>query len=156
MLNAKKILAPTDFSEQSDLALDYAIGMANGCDGEAEIDVIHVIEPAVYPTEWGFSHPGFSSLEQELEAASKLELDKIAKKLLEAGIKNKISVLIGRASDKIIEYANENCIDLIVIAAYGKSGIEHLLFGSTTDRVLRKAPCPALVFKKKKKCKKEN
>ena len=50
----------------------------------------------------------------------------------------------GRASDEICNYAKENNISIIAIGTHGRSGLEHFLFGSTTERVLRKATCPVL------------
>jgi nucleotide-binding universal stress UspA family protein len=53
-------------------------------------------------------------------------------------------MLRGRASDEICGYAKEHGISIISIGTHGRSGLEHFLFGSTTERVLRKAPCPVL------------
>jgi nucleotide-binding universal stress UspA family protein len=54
----------------------------------------------------------------------------------------------GKPYLEIIRYARENRIDLIVLASHGFSGLEHVLFGSTAERILRESPVPVLVIKK--------
>jgi nucleotide-binding universal stress UspA family protein len=48
---------------------------------------------------------------------------------------------------EINQYALERDIDLVIIATHGHSGMEHILFGSTAEKVVRKAPCPVLVVR---------
>jgi nucleotide-binding universal stress UspA family protein len=50
----------------------------------------------------------------------------------------------GIADDEIIKYAKENGIDMIVLGTHGRTGLEHVIFGSTAEKVVRSAPCPVL------------
>jgi nucleotide-binding universal stress UspA family protein len=59
-------------------------------------------------------------------------------------------MLRGKPHLEIIRYAKENSIDLIVLASHGLSGWEHVLFGSTAERILRESPCNVMVIKKPK------
>ncbi len=145
MFIVKSILVPTDFSDPSNNALNYAKEMARS--SEAVLHLMHVVEPTVYPADWGYSQVGFIDIEHELSSAADKELEKNCKELLAEGFTVVKSVCSGRASDEIIKYATDNQIDLISIATHGRSGIEHFLFGSTTERVLRKAPCPVLAVR---------
>ena len=145
MFIVKSILVPTDFSDPSNNALSYARELAKG--QGAVLHIIHVVEPTVYPADWGYSQVGFVDLEQELRSAAEKELNKICDQLQAENFTVVKTVSSGRPSDEIIRYAAENNIDLISIATHGRSGIEHLLFGSTTERVLRKAPCPVLAVR---------
>lgn len=145
MFALTNILVPTDFSDQSNNALNQAKELARSTG--AVLHLVHVVEPAVYPADWGYSQVGFVDLEQELRAAADKELDKLVETLRAEGFTVHKVVLSGRASDELINYAAEQKIDLISIATHGRSGIEHLLFGSTTERVLRKAPCPVLTVR---------
>lgn len=145
MFSLTNILVPTDFSDQSSNALSYAKELARPAG--ATLHLIHVVEPTVYPADWGYSQVGFVDLENELRTAAEKELDKMDEQLRSEGFTVQKIVLSGRASDEIIKYATDNHIDLISIATHGRSGIEHLLFGSTTERVLRKAPCPVLAVR---------
>lgn len=145
MFSLSNILVPTDFSDQSNNALSYAKELVRPAG--ATLHIVHVVEPTVYPADWGYSQVGFVDLENELRSAAEKELEKVMEQVRAEGFTVKTSVLSGRASDEIIKYAEDNHIDLISIATHGRSGIEHLLFGSTTERVLRKAPCPVLAVR---------
>ena len=142
MFKFNQILVPTDFSKCSESALLYAIDLARAFN--SVIHVLNVVEPAVYPADLGFSQVSFVELEMELEKNSKAELEKIAHRIREERIEAVTATLFGRASDQIIEYSENNKIDAICIATHGRSGFEHLIFGSTTEKVLRKANCPVL------------
>jgi nucleotide-binding universal stress UspA family protein len=98
----------------------------------------------VYPADWSYAQVGFADIEQELEENAERELKKLKAALTKDGFKVETSVRRGRASDEICNYASENSISIISIGTHGRSGLEHFLFGSTTERVLRKAPCPVL------------
>lgn len=145
MFAVTNILVPTDFSEQSNNALHYAKELAKN--SGAVLHLLHIVEPTVYPADWGYSQVGFVDLEQELRAAAEKSLQKTQEELEAEGFSVQTTVLNGRASDEITSYAEKFAIDLISIATHGRSGIEHLLFGSTTERVLRKAPCPVLAVR---------
>lgn len=145
MFVVKSILVPTDFSDPSNNALSYAKEMARA--QQAVLHIVHVVEPAVYPADWGYSQVGFLDLEQELRQAAEQSMQTICDQLRAEGFAVVSAVCSGRASDEIVTYATEQQIDLISIATHGRSGIEHFLFGSTTERVLRKAPCPVLAVR---------
>ncbi len=142
MYKYKNILVPTDFSSGSEIALAHAIDIAKSM--KARIHVINVIKNVVYPIGIEIAHESLISLEQDLENAAKNQLKEIAEKISASGIDNKGSILFGKPHEKIIDYANENEIDLTVIATHGSSGFEHFLFGSTTEKVIRKIDAPIL------------
>lgn len=144
MIKFKNILMPTDFSIGFNVALEFGIQLAKTTSGI--IHIIHVIEPAVYPTDLGFSQVSFVDFNKEIEFNAANELKKICSKLDSENIENKSEILCGRASDQIIYYTEQNIIDVICIATHGRSGFEHLLFGSTTEKVLRKSHCPVLAI----------
>lgn len=142
MFTLSSFLVPTDFSENALRALEVAKALASG--GGAHLHLIHVVEPVVYPADWSYAQVGFADIEQELEENSKQEIAALAGTLMSEGFTVHTAVKRGRASDEICAYAKENDISVITIGTHGRSGFEHFLFGSTTERVLRKAPCPVL------------
>jgi nucleotide-binding universal stress UspA family protein len=74
-------------------------------------------------------------------------LQKLAKSEI-IGVKNvKTIIKTGKPFVEIIETAKEENADLIIIATHGHSGVEHILFGSTAEKVVRKAPCPVLTLR---------
>ena len=87
---------------------------------------------------------GFADIELELQNNAETELGKQAAALEAENFKVVTKVQRGRASDEICGYARENNCSIISIGTHGRSGFEHFLFGSATERVLRKAPCPVL------------
>lgn len=145
-IQINRILAPTDFSEHSCCALRYARTFADRW--EAELHLLSVVEPAVFPTEAGLTPMGLLNLDSELTVASERAMQELLGREELVGVPRIVtSIAHGRASSAIIEYATEHSIDLIVLATHGRSGLEHLIFGSTAERVVRESPCPVLTIR---------
>lgn len=144
----KNILLPTDFSKGSDEAFEHAKDIAKSMG--ATIHLLHVIQPVVYPTGIEIAHESLVNLEGDLESVAKKNLAKIEKRLNDLGIDTESTVLMGKPSEQITEYSNRYEMDLVVIATHGSSGLEHFLFGSTTEKVIRKVKVPVLVVHFKK------
>ncbi|CAN5566538.1 universal stress protein [soil metagenome] len=142
MFAVSSLLVPTDFSENAGQALQYAKEIARNT--TATLHLLHIVEPVVYPADWSYAQVGFADIEQELYDNAQKELLVLAGVLKAEGFTAVTTVVRGRASDEICNYAKENNISIIAIGTHGRSGLEHFLFGSTTERVLRKAPCPVL------------
>lgn len=139
----KRILVPIDFSEYSLGALDYARRFAKTFG--AELLLLHVVEPTVYPADFGFGQIGIPNLEEELRKHSSEELERLRKKT--SDVPTRCSVRTGKPFWEIIESAREEKADLIIIASHGHTGVEHILFGSTAEKVVRKAHCPVLTVR---------
>jgi nucleotide-binding universal stress UspA family protein len=140
-----KILVPIDFSEYSKRALIYAAEIAKSYD--SQLQVLHVIEETIHPA---FSLSGKSSifdLIPNIEEDCKNRMEKMLKESVNANIKAETFVKGGRAPNDIINFAKENSSDLIVIATHGLTGLEHLLLGSVTEKVVRMARCPVFTVK---------
>jgi nucleotide-binding universal stress UspA family protein len=146
MLPITSILVPIDFSQHSQQALIYAKEWAK--QWSATLHLIHVIEPVIFPVDWGYTPVDLSDVEKEYQQTAENELTKIIESLHNEGYSAIPQVLHGgRSSDEIIQYAKDHGISMICIATNGRGGVEHLLLGSTTERVVRKAPCPVLVIR---------
>jgi nucleotide-binding universal stress UspA family protein len=146
MLPITSILVPIDFSQHSQQALIYAKEWAK--QWSATLHLIHVIEPVIFPVDWGYTPVDLSDVEKEYQQTAENELTKIIESLHNDGYSAIPQVLHGgRSSDEIIQYAKDHGISMICIATNGRGGVEHLLLGSTTERVVRKAPCPVLVIR---------
>jgi len=142
MFTVKSLLVPTDFSDNAAQALGLAKEIARG--SQATLHLLHVVEPVVYPADWSYAQVGFADIEQELFDNAEREMATLSEALKGEGFKVEVAVRRGRASDEICNYATEHGISIVSIGTHGRSGLEHFLFGSTTERVLRKAPCPVL------------
>jgi nucleotide-binding universal stress UspA family protein len=140
-----RILVPIDFSEHSKKALQYAIPFAEQF--KASIDLLYVVEPTVYPADFSFGQVAFPSVEDELRQRGAEELGTLIRNEIGNRVNARSAVRTGKAFNEIDQYASEENVDLIIIATHGHSGMEHVLFGSTAEKVIRYAPCPVLVVR---------
>jgi nucleotide-binding universal stress UspA family protein len=141
----KKILCPIDFSEYSDLALQYASALAR--DNKAELVVYHSVpdlSPAVSYLEGKYMLTVHDALASN--ASARLE-DYTKHRIPSDVVINKI-VGEGNPAESILEIARTKMLDLIVMGTHGVSGYESYLMGSVTNRVLHKATVPVLVISK--------
>lgn len=141
-LDIKKILVPIDFSDYSKNAFRYSIDFCKFF--QAEIILIYVIEPVVYPPDFSMGQIAFPTLDMQMDKRAQEELENLAKTEVASGQKIRTIVKTGKPFIEIIDTAIEEDIDLIIISSHGHSGVQHILFGSTAEKVVRKAPCPVL------------
>ncbi len=142
-LGIHRILVPIDFSEHSKNALQYALQYA--VQFQARIDLLYVVEPTIYPADFSFGQVGFPNIEEELRKRGADELQTLVNTEVKGHVPATATVRTGKPFFEIHEFAREQEIDLIIIATHGHTGVEHILFGSTVEKVVRKSPCPVLV-----------
>ncbi len=140
-----KVLVPIDFSDYSKNALKYAVNFVKLF--KAQLFLIYVVEPVIYPPDFSMGQIAIPSVDLEMDKRAIDELDKLANQEIPAEIKVKSIVKTGKPFIEIIETASEENVDLIIIATHGHTGMEHILFGSTAEKVIRKAPCPVLTLR---------
>ncbi|MGA7720809.1 MAG: universal stress protein [Ignavibacteriaceae bacterium] len=141
----KRILVPIDFSDYSKSSLKYAVNFAKSFG--AELFLIYVVEPIIYPPDFSMGQIAIPSLDLEMDKRAFEELNKLAVKEIPKELIANTIVKTGKPFIEIIETAVEEKIDLIIIATHGHTGMEHILFGSTAEKVVRKAPCPVLTLR---------
>jgi nucleotide-binding universal stress UspA family protein len=143
-MNIRHILAPTDFSDYSKQALSNAFELAQTFG--ATLALLHVVEPSPYLGE--FTPPTMGEdLLDDLEQQARAKLARILPEAQQAKIEMPRSVVMGSPSLKIVETAEAEHVDLIVMATHGPTGLSHLLIGSVTERVVHTAPCPVLTIR---------
>lgn len=145
MKTFSSILFATDFSEHSNHAFTYAHAMARDCKGK--LVIVHVINEPLDLRGFYVPHISFDNLEQEIrEGAEKMMADFCETHV--KGIKDVETVIIpGIPYEEIIATAEEKKADLIVLGTHGRSGLDHVLFGSTAEKVVRKSPVPVLTVR---------
>jgi nucleotide-binding universal stress UspA family protein len=149
MRGIKKILVPTDLSEDSGYGIRHACSLA--ADENAELVILHVAneleKSEFYPDEFAFAGPLQSwPLDRVLKEAS-LDLNHFLEQHVEAmGRVPSITkrVVLGPIPDRIVEIATGENIDLIVMSPKRQRGFRHLFARGITDRVTRMSPCPVL------------
>ena len=148
MLSISRILVPTDFSEPSDEALQYAKGLAEKFN--ASLHVLHVLEDLAahaWTTEVYVS--ALPGVHEEMERQARERLDQALSPDEQAKYKAELVLRMGSAFVEVVRYAREQAIDLIVMGTHGRGAIAHMLLGSVAERVVRKANCPVLTVRHK-------
>jgi nucleotide-binding universal stress UspA family protein len=145
----KRVLVPIDFSDYSKNSLKYAVNFVKYFG--AELYLVYVIEPVIYPPDFSMGQIAIPSVDAEIDKRAFEELDTLAKSEIPPEVKCKCIIKTGKPFIEIIDTAKQEDIDLIIIASHGHTGVEHILFGSTAEKVVRKAPCPVLSFRDPKK-----
>jgi len=141
----KRVLVPIDFSDYSKNSLKYAVKLVNSFN--ADLFLVYVVEPIIYPPDFSMGQIAIPSIDAEIDKRAYDELLSLAKTEIPTEVKCKCIIKTGKPFLEIIETANEEDIDLIIIASHGHTGVEHILFGSTAEKVVRKAPCPVLTLR---------
>ncbi len=141
----QKILVGFDFSRHSIEAVRHASELARIFDGTAQ--AIYVLSREIQPAYFDhWSHLARTDFSEIAEEARKA-LDEVVAKEGLSQIKLEVVTTNSAPHREIADFAKNNAIDLIVMGTHGLSGIEHALLGSTTEKVVRSAPCPVLTYK---------
>jgi universal stress protein A len=146
MLSVNVIVVPTDFSDQSLTALDYAVGLADSYD--AKLKVVFVNEPGLKISDMAWVGIDRRSMSEQQAADARRSIEKLVLERVPLDVTADAEILYGEAVGKIIDYAADVNADLIVMATHGRTGVSHALLGSVAEQVVRKAPCPVLTLKK--------
>jgi nucleotide-binding universal stress UspA family protein len=138
----RRVLFATDFSDCATRAQEYALLLAGACG--ASLDILHVLEfqPGMDP-----DYPvNRLYLEQQRKETSG-QLDALVNQAAQRGLTAKMHQVVGIPSHWITVMAKDADADLIVLGTHGRTGLEHILLGSTAERVVVQAPCPVLTVR---------
>jgi nucleotide-binding universal stress UspA family protein len=150
-IDLKRVLVAHDFSDRSELGLQYGLSLAQKF--HAELHLLHVLNESevdgpelawVAGTAQSLYHGAMRKLQGAVTGGDKLHC------------KVKYAVRMGKPYGEVLAYAVENEIDLLCMGADGVDFAPQTLFGSNVDRVLRQAPCPVLVARSFKPAAKES
>jgi len=126
-----RILYCTDFSVNSERALEYAISVA--AEHGAELTLLHVVE-----------EKSSGRRAEAVFAMCREQLDKLVLGPERKNLKVSCEVKVGKAYEEIVRYAKETKTSLITMTARGGDALDRAVFGSTTYRVIQLGPCPVL------------
>ena len=144
----RKILAPLDGSELSECTLGHLMEVAKGCQ-VPEVVLLYVVEP-YHQGEMHYRHRYLSEedirkRDVEEEAYGKEYLARVAEKVKKDGLSVKTAMAYGIPAEEIINYAEKNEVDLIIMSTHGRSGITRWALGSVADKVIRHSITPVLI-----------
>lgn len=139
---AKRVLIPMDSSEQAWDACEFAMEEF----ADAELVLLHVIDPAEAGYSAQASIPSFSEewFERSKSRAESLFED-VQAEATPRGVTVESEVVVGRPAHEIVDYADENGIDHVVMGSHGRSGVSRIVLGSVAENVVRKSSVPVTV-----------
>jgi nucleotide-binding universal stress UspA family protein len=141
-----RLLVPHDFSDRSAEAMRVAAAWADAFD--AELTVLHVVEPVVYPEFYTINVVSDDVMTRLRDRAIEA-LDESARELLGDRSDVNTSVVVGRAAKTIVSEAESGGFDMVVMGTRGLSDLEQLVLGSVAEGVLRRCPVPLLTVSSK-------
>lgn len=140
-----KILFATDFSESSEHAFQYALSLAKQF--QSRLTILHVINEPVDLRGFYVPHVSFENLEKEIEEGAQKMMAKFCETHAADYERFETVIVTGIPYEEILKRAESDGSSCIVLGTQGRSGIDHLLFGSTAERVVRKALCPVVTVR---------
>lgn len=149
----RKILVPLDGSELAELVLPHVEALAKQWGAElVDVVLLMVYEPPVIPSDYPPDMPLSWEEHVEQENAKCREttgkyLAGVEKRLKVAGLKVRSEVLMGKAIDEIVDYANRNHFSLTVMVIYSRSGISRWAYGSVAEKVLLRVSTPVFLVR---------
>jgi universal stress protein A len=144
-MDIRRILAPTDFSELSKQGLRSGLELAEVFG--AKLLLLHVVEPPPYPVEGIVPSQLGATLLHDLERQASNELAQVLSEARTSATEVARRVVVGIPYRKIVEVADEEQSDLIVMTTHGRTGLSHLVMGSVAEKIVRTAPCPVLTIR---------
>jgi len=145
MKELKTVLLPVDFSDSSELLAEYALTFGKAF--SAKIFVLHVVSSLEDYTGLYLPHISLETVMGEVYNSAKKSLNDFCLRYFEGKIQYESILAKGDAYREILNTATEKKADVIIMGTHGRSGLDHLIFGSTVERVLRGAECPVLTAK---------
>lgn len=143
MIEMKKILFPTDFSDSSDHAVRYAVSFAQEFD--AKLYVLHIVEDVSNAAYFDMlAGPPLQEMYAEMEARAWESVKRAVPETKRSDVDWEPLVRRGAPAIEICHTAEELEVDLVVLGTHGRTGLKHMLFGSVAEKVVRMAPCPVL------------
>jgi nucleotide-binding universal stress UspA family protein len=148
----KKIMVPLDGSELAECVLPHMEALTTGCK-ISKVVFVRVVDPIPLPAslpaqgEFGFQEKDRRKLEDQRIKNAEAYLKKIAESTRLEGALISYEVLEGKVADSLAHWAEQNEVDLIVIASHGRSGVSRWVMGSVADRVLRSTCVPVLMVR---------
>ncbi len=140
----KKILYGTDLTERSEPAFRYAETLAKLAD--AELHVLHVVGELADRRRSYIPAEHFELLEKEVEIHAVKEMEEFCRKNIK-GVRYTTEIAVGIPFQQILQCARQIKADLIVIGTHSQMALEHVLVGSTAERVVRRSEIPVLTVR---------
>ena len=140
----KQILFPIDFSECSEKVFPFALEMAQKFD--AKLHLLFVARDISYLTMLAIPRDRLMNTSTEIASAGENQMKAFCDKQLSGFPNHETKVVIGDPAEEIVKFADEQGIDMIVMATHGRKGLDRTLMGSVADHVIKNAAMPVLTI----------
>lgn len=144
MIEIKKILFPLDLTENSSKILPYVLSISEKYN--SMIYLLHVVQDL---NKWGklyVPHPSMDVFQNEATEGAKKAMDKVCEKQLQSCPNFQRRLISGDPATEILKTIDSEGIDLVIMGTHGRKGLEHTIFGSVAENVVKKSPAPVLVI----------
>jgi len=143
MAAINKVVIPVDFSSNMDKVVDYGLSIADKLG--AKVLFFHVVSD-FQGYDMMLVHPSFIGMSKDLEEQAEERMAALVKDYEDRAGGVSGQVVVGNAADGILQFAEVEQADMVIIGTHGTKGLERILMGSTAEQVVKKAPCPVLIF----------
>ncbi len=143
---AKRILVPVDESDRATDALEFALNEFP----DATVIALHVLDPADMYGASGFeggAMVNYDELHKQNRARGETLLEKFEAHAEERGETCETDIVVGSVARSVVDYAEENEVDQIVIGSHGRTGASRILLGSVAETVARRSPVPVTIVR---------
>jgi len=144
MIEIKKILFPLDLTENSSKVLPYVLSISEKYN--SLVYLLHVVQDL---NKWGklyVPHPSMDKFQNEAIEGAKKAMDRICEKEMQSCPNFQKMVVSGDEVDEILKVVESEGIDLLIMGTHGRKGLEHVIFGSVTENVVKKSPAPVMTI----------
>jgi len=142
----KHIMLPVDFSAHSDRAMEYAAWLAHVC--RATVHLVHIVANPADAMYEPADAPHWVLVEHAQQTAT-ARLEQAARTAFAAENPHRLHVGVGDPYEKLMDIARGIPADLIVMSTHGRGGVAHLVMGSVAEKIVRHAPCPVFVVRRR-------
>ena len=139
------ILLATDFTEASTPAFRAAIEFAQG--NGAEVTIVHAYQPPNMCQAEAVAPGVYDEWDRNLRTRIEAKLEGLVSEARKAGVRAKPLVLAGTADEVIVEAAENDKTDLVVMGTHGRKGVTRFFLGSVASRVISTSPCPVMTVR---------
>ena len=149
MDDVKRILVVSRSTKHCKKAVHHGFSLAKQYG--AELYVLHVFDDPFGLEAWSLPVVSLKEIQEEhkrMQEKARAELDRIIEAEKDTGISIEVSLADGDPGEKILHFVKDKNIDLLIMLAHEEGHLEHLLFGRSMDRIIRKLPCSVMLVKK--------
>jgi universal stress protein A len=144
----KRILVVSRSTKHCKKAVHYGITLAK--ENKAKLYVLHVFDDPFGLEAWSLPVVSWQQIRKEykkMQEKAQADLDRIIKAEKSTGVPIEVSVADGDPAEKILDFVKEKEIDFLIMLAHEEGRLEHLIFGQSTDQIIRKLPCSVMLVK---------